>query len=447
MMDRVLRLLDRVGFLRGGFDHHMREVVSGAAIALALRVCGAAGQFLFNVLLARFLGADGMGVYALALTVSAFTSVISLAGLDQALLKHISIHAGRQESAELRVIYRRAVVISLIVSSLAAGIVFLAAPLLSETVFGQRALTWPLRIMVLSIAPASLLNLTASSLRAVGRIAYSSLVQMALVPLLSLVLFLVLYTVGLGVTGAVVAYVLSTFMVLALSAWLWRVSAPVGGAPSDGKAALSYRALLDVSMPMGWVAVLANLMVVSDTLILGIFRTPSEVGVYTASLRMAVLTGFILVAVNSVTAPKFASLYNEGDMDSLERVARNSTRLMLLLAGPPLLFFIFAPGYVLGIFGSGFAAGAVPLMIISAAQMINVGSGSVGMLLVMTGRQAAMRNIVFAIMVTKIVLSFSLIPRFGMVGAALSNGISLIAVNLIASYAAKKYLNILLHPF
>ena len=54
-----IHILDRIPFLRGRLDPHMREVVSGASVALVLRIVGGALAFGFNLLLARFLGVKG----------------------------------------------------------------------------------------------------------------------------------------------------------------------------------------------------------------------------------------------------------------------------------------------------------------------------------------------------------------------------------------------------
>ena len=59
---------------------------------------------------------------------------------------------------------------------------------------------------------------------------------------------------------------------------------------------------------MGWIAVMSYVLTVSDTVVLSMYRPSSEVGIYTAALRMATLTGFILVAVNTILAPNRGAL-------------------------------------------------------------------------------------------------------------------------------------------
>ena len=55
-------------------DSNLKEVFIGTLAAFTMRVAGALVQFIFNVLLARSLGAKGMGLYSLALIVSTLSS-------------------------------------------------------------------------------------------------------------------------------------------------------------------------------------------------------------------------------------------------------------------------------------------------------------------------------------------------------------------------------------
>lgn len=52
------------------FDSHVLEVLRGAGLAFLLRGVGAGLAFLLNVAIGRMLGAEGTGVYFLALSVT-----------------------------------------------------------------------------------------------------------------------------------------------------------------------------------------------------------------------------------------------------------------------------------------------------------------------------------------------------------------------------------------
>ena len=68
-------LLSRLPALRSRLDEHMLEVISEAAVALVLKVFGAGLAFLFNLVLASTVGAEGASLYFLAFTVMTIATV------------------------------------------------------------------------------------------------------------------------------------------------------------------------------------------------------------------------------------------------------------------------------------------------------------------------------------------------------------------------------------
>ena len=157
-------ILNRLPLIGHIFDGHMREVVKGAASAFIWRVVGAGAQFVCNMLLARMLGAEGFGLYALAMTVTAFTTVIGSAGFDQTLVR---LHPPMPTVGEWRNkdALCKGFVVTLVVSLCAALVLFLAADLIAQQIFNNASLTSVIRLMALSVPPWSLMNLIAGSLQ------------------------------------------------------------------------------------------------------------------------------------------------------------------------------------------------------------------------------------------------------------------------------------------
>lgn len=61
-------------------DPHMREVARGTLLAFVLKLGGSGLAFAFNVAVARLMGAEGAGLYFLALAVTTIGSVIGVSG-------------------------------------------------------------------------------------------------------------------------------------------------------------------------------------------------------------------------------------------------------------------------------------------------------------------------------------------------------------------------------
>jgi len=92
----------------------------------------------------------------------------------------------------------------------------------------------------------------------------------------------------------------------------------------------------------------------------------------------------------------------------------------------------FEPAY-LKIFGDSYIQGWGALAILSIGQLVNAATGSVGVLLTMTGHERYMVVSAGLSAILNIVLNTILIPLWGLNGAALATTISLIFINTIKS--------------
>jgi O-antigen/teichoic acid export membrane protein len=423
-------------------DSHMREVVRGATAALVLRALGQGLGFGFNVLLARLLGADGTGVYYLALTITSVATVVGRLGLDNALLRFTAANATLEDWAKVAGVYRKGMLIAVSASTVATVLVVGGAPLIAQGIFSEPTLSEPLRMMALSILPMSLLNLHAELLKGLKKTLAAVLVQSVGVSLVQLPLMAAVGA-SLGVTGAVAAYVGATFLVLLLGFTLWRQATPqLRGLRGH----FDTRLLFMTSLPLFWVASMDLVMSMTDTTLLGVWADSEAVGIYGVAKRTALLTSFVLMAANTIVAPKFAELYAQGDHRALSALARNAAKLMILVATPILLAFVIAPTWVLGIFGPDFDAGAPVLVILALGQFVNVATGSVGYLLMMTGHEKLIRNNIIASAALNVALNVILIPKYSIIGAAVATAISVATMNLISTVLVYWKLSIVTIP-
>ena len=406
----------------------MQDVIRGASLAFALRVVGAGFGFLFNVLLARMLGAEGAGVYYLALTMAVIASAAGNLGLDLALLRFTASNAVREDWDRVAGAYRKGLAISASASSAIALATLIGSSWIATWVFSDPALAGPLRLMAIGVPCMSLLNLHAELLKGLGRIRDAVLVQGLGVQLISLPMLLLLGG-PFGVYGAVAAFVSANLVVLSLGVILWRRAAPQ---IRDLRGAFGTRLLMDTSFPLMWIVALNLVMSWTDTVTIGIYMDSKWVGIYGVCLRLALLTDFVLVAVNSVVAPKFAALHAQDKHEELNRLGKSAAKLTALLALPPSLVFMILPGFVLGIFGEQFRVGASALAILTVGQFVSVATGSVGYILIMTGREKVERNIAVSFATLNLILNVMLVPVLGIVGAAISTSASLGVRNLVA---------------
>ena len=178
------------------------------------------------------------------------------------------------------------------------------------------------------------------------------------------------------------------------------------------------------------------------TLMLGVFGTAQEVGIFAIANRTAILTSFILLAINSVSAPKFAAHYKKGEMELLSKTASHTTQILLIVASPILLIFLVFPDWILQLFGEEFIEGKWALRIMAMGQFFSVITGSVGYLLMMTGKERLfLKSLTFSASFA-LILNATLIPMYGLTGAALATALGLVFQVILTSILVWKHLGI-----
>lgn len=411
-----------------------------AAASFGLQVVLTGVMLLVSLLLARVLGAGGLGAYANAMAWLQVLLIPAVLGMNQLLVREIAgaqAGDGREHPARLIAWADRLVLGSSLL--LAAGAAWLAWLLWYET---QPVLVWTLWTVLPALPFWALTRLRQAALRGFHRVLSGQLPELVVRPTLHLVMLAALFllvgtftpvaAVGLYVGATVVAFLVGEVL-------LRRVGV---GSDRTPPAVEQRRTWLRAALPLTLVGGLQVLNARTGILLLGIFGEPAEVGIYSVANRWAELITYLLTAVNVVVGPSFARLYRQGDVRGLQRLAVRSARMVLLfsvLAALPLM--LFGEAFLLP-FGREFVAGDAALSILSVGRLVNAAAGSCGVLLLMTANEEAALKGTALGAVLSVTLSVALIPRWGAVGAAIASTASMAAWNVSLAISVRREIGI-----
>jgi O-antigen/teichoic acid export membrane protein len=134
-----------------------------------------------------------------------------------------------------------------------------------------------------------------------------------------------------------------------------------------------------------------------------------------------------------VIAPHVAQAYSKGNHGRLQRLSRQSARVVFAGALPVALSLIFLGGPIIGVlFGKNYVSDVkMPLAILAGGQLLNAFFGSVGLFLMMSGHEDDTFHGQAWALVVNLSLALFLIPRFGATGAACAAAAGLIIWNLV----------------
>ena len=427
-----------------GGDGHQAEVMRGAATAFVLRGIGAGLAFVLNVAIGRLLGAEGAGLYFLALSIVTIVTVLTRFGMDNSLLRFIASSVALDQWTRARGVYRLGMRTVALASAAAGVLIVLAGPLIARLWMDKPDLGDVLQIMGLGTLGLAVMMAGAECLKGLKRIAPAVAVSSIIFPLVALALIWPL-TERFGPAGAAGAYAAGV-SIAALAGWLWWRY--FTAAHADQEPEFVWAELWDSCRPLWLMSIITKaIMPWSPLLILGFFAASDDVGVYGAATRIAMLVTFLLISVNTVISPKFAELHAKGDIAALARLARRFALLITLVTSPLFLLLIVAGETVMTLFGPEFARGGAALAILAMGQAVNALTGSAGALLMMTGHERDIRNASIWAGLLAVTLSLVLIPLYGLIGAAISTAVSIAAMNLISIAMIKKRLGINVMPW
>tara|TARA_B100001142_G_scaffold269997_1_gene275896 strand:- start:8419 stop:9744 length:1326 start_codon:yes stop_codon:yes gene_type:complete len=411
------------------------EIITKSTSAFLFKIIGSVLGYLFLMLVTRIYGSEIWGIFALCLAILNISTSISKFGIDIAILKFV---AQFQDFSIVKRIYFQCIFLVSVFSIVISFSVFYFSDDIAIYFFNKPHIASSVRLIALAIFPFSILKINAQTFRGLKRIKEFAFFEYVSKFLFAIIFFLFLLKFT---TIQQLNFPIYSFLYSVLLVWLISSVYLIYDFKSIRiKKVISNKKILETAYPMLFSTSIFVLMSWSDTIMLGIFTSESNVGLYNVALKLAMSSVIILGAVNSILAPKLSETYNNNKFDSFKQLIQQSTRIIFLCTLPILLVLLIFPELCLSFFGTEFIVAKNTLMILLLGQFVNVFSGSVGFVLQMTGNEKVFQKILFYSLIINILLNYFLIPLFDINGAAIASVLSMVIWNLSSViYVYKKY--------
>jgi O-antigen/teichoic acid export membrane protein len=389
-------------------------------LSLASQMAGAVFTLTLTLFLVRKLGATEFGVLALAVSVGTIALIVSDLGISISASRFVAENP--EDRLHAAAILRTGFLLKLAASLVATVILFVLAPVFADA-FGSSALTWPLRVIALSVAAQNLGAIFSEWFTGLGRIALNfrfALVESSV----ELTTTLCLVLLGAGATGAAAgralgytaAGILAAFFAVRLVGW--RAIRAAGKAPFPARPILTYGSALLV---VDGAFVLFDR---ADIIIIGALIGSTAAGIFEGAARILTFLFYPGIAVGAGYGPRLAiGRRTERDVADFMGALRYCILLYILLSVPTV---IWADPIVNLFLGPGFAESAEVLRVVGATLVL------AGIAPVLAGAAnflgAARRRIPIAIaaLLVNTVIDLLLVPSLGVVAGGIGTGVAMI---------------------
>ncbi len=395
-----------------------RGIVTSASLTLATRLVAFGFSAITNVILARSLGPDGRGVYAVAVMVSAIIALLAQLGIGPSNVYHLS-----KNLIDLDELIGHSTSLALLLGTscfvLVLGYVVVTG---SDTILGVGS-----RFVVVACAavPFTLVTAFMQSLLQGGQRFFHFnavlLIQYA-VPTFALVIALLVFRDK--TLGAVTAWAASAAITAGWAAY--------SVAPLSRISLRLHASTLRSLLRFGLISYLGNVTSFVnyrfDVLIVNLFAGARQVGLYAVGTSMAEIVWFITNAASVVLAPRVASAPREEADRLTEAVARVVAFVTFVSA---IGLALLAPFIVVVFFGADFADSSWAVRLLLPGIVTFSVSRILSMYLL--GRNMLRVDLMASVvgLVVTLALDFLLIPSYGFRGAAVASSIAYTSAMLV----------------
>jgi O-antigen/teichoic acid export membrane protein len=401
--------------------------IRGSSLMLVGRTISMVANFAIQVLIVRYLSKANYGAFAYAMSFVTLGQTIATFGLDRAITRFVPIyHEHRDYNKMFGTIL---LVIGTIVSLGTLMILsayffqgFIGQTLLNEKE-GDKDQIIALLLILIGLAPVQALDDLIASMFAIfaspraiffRKYILSPGLKLSVVLLLMLFgsdeFFLASGYLAAGILGTTV-YGFTLFRTLQKQEMFKQFHFDSLTVPA--------RELFAFTIPLLTSDLVYVLMSSSDAVLLGHFRSTTEVAAFRAILPSAVLNQFVLQSFTILFTPIASRLFARQDYEGINNLYWQTAVWTSVLSFPifALTFSLSAPLTVL-LYGEKYASSAVLLALLSFGYYFNAALGFNGLTLKVYGklRYIVVINIIAA--VVNVIINLMLIPRYGALGAA-----------------------------
>ena len=420
-------------------DTNVAKVARGAGISTAGQGIGKLLAFATQPVLARLLGVQFYGFYTAGVALINGLQILSRFGMENGVVRYVAHYREHDDAARVRGTIVMALLFPIALSLVLSAALFFGAGFISDSGWLKEngaQMVSVLRGFAFVLPFFVFMSMTAWATQGFKTVTYAAYIQQLIRPGLFLLFVGVCYVLGAKIFGVVAAYALAMFLAGIVGLYyLRKLFPPLFDRRSQTR--FETKALFGVSIPMSISQGAQYLNNFSAILILGVFAAGAPVGIFNAAARTATFLTVVRFAFSGIFSPIISGLHARQDTQEMGRLYKDVSRW--IFTGAFVLFLVivvFGPE-VMGIFGEAFGAGVTALVVVAVAQLFSSSIGPAPRMLAMTGNQNFAMIATSTSAITGVIVSFILIPRFEVMGAAIGMATAIIVENTGTMSAVK----------
>jgi O-antigen/teichoic acid export membrane protein len=368
-----------------------------------------------NIILARRLGVESFGLWSLFLSVMTIIFALSYFGVNTSTKKFVAQH---NKTNNLKNVLLSSIKLRLIFSSIFSLLLLIFYKPLSSLINPELEILFLYGIPLIFLS--GFVEYFKSVFMGLHRIKYNFIVNLSEYGL-KFVLIILFLLFSNSVISVVNSFIIALFITMTIGSYLLYHNFY----KSLKKTSNNFtKDILKYSYPLIFITIGFMALTEIDIIMIGIFSTVTEVGIYSVAKQIILKLPHISLAIAMGTMPVFAKLDNM-NRSELKKRLHNLLKINSIIYFVIILGILFlSPFFIPLIFGLEYANSVLPLQILCIYLFFYATSIILSSFLDYTGKAKIRAYNICITIVLNIVLNVILIPKYGAVGAAIATTIS-----------------------
>lgn len=388
--------------------------------------------YVINIIIARNIAVEQLGQFVLSMRIITYLGMLSLLGFNATSIRYISKYFALNKHSELMGTMKFIVKWVAITSIILTTVTYFLSPFITDKIFHKPEISNILRVLLITVPLVAISKMLYFNLRGLKLIKYEIISSKFIEPIARLLLLITFFYFGYKLSGLIAVQIIIPFFSLTYAAFFLYTKYLKTSATTN--LTVHKKELLSFSLPIYLKSFVNNTSEMIPMYLMGIFISTREIGIFHICSKVSILVAISLTSFNVIIAPIVSSLFAKNDKATMKKLLKVTTKWIMTISLAIFFSILIYSETILSIFGKEYIAGKNLLLIIMFGQMINVFSGSNGLILNMSGRSKLMlKNSIISFVITVVSAHF-LIPKYGAVGAALAIAINISVINTIKFY-------------
>lgn len=418
---------------------YARRLVKGSAIIFtALVVAGIFGLVL-RMFLARSLSVFDYGLFYLVFTLVSFFILFRDLGLNSALTKFIPEFMIKKQFDKVKSLIVITTLFQILFALPISLVLILFSDQIAIAIAGTASASVLIKIFGVWFFVMLFFHVFRSAFQGFQDPVPYAAMEIFYILLTSALVVLSISVFNLGVIGAALAYLIGA-IILVIAWWgiTWKRQPKVFREKVQVEKPL-VKKMFKFALPVFIGSTAGLVLGYTDTLMIGIFRGPTEVGLYQAAQPLTFLISYFAAALCIVLLPMISEIWAKREKELLAQAMHSILKFSTIIIIPAVFVFMALPDVILrSFFGPSYVLAAVTFQILTAAVIASTLFSILQSIAAGIGKPMVTTVVVGVMACLNFITNLIFIPIYGIVGAAVTTFVSGLVGLILLNYLLRK---------